>query len=435
MDEKNTMNRDTLNREMKKQQLRRQIVPPPAAALPEPESSEEELREAHKNAVRRRMVIAIVILVIVAAGAAGFFYWSRYHEYTEYAVSWEADILAGDGEARTESSFTGYVDFGSNIIKYTKDGASYIDSRGKTIWVQTYEMKSPIAAVNGDYAVIADQQGNSIYICNEEGCQGVATTLLPIVKVTVSAQGVAGAILEDANSNYITWFRRDGQQLDITIKSRLSGDGYPLDFSFSPDGNKVICSYVYLNNGMMDSRVVFYDFSEIGKNTSPKRLVGGFDDIFSGTIVPRVRFLTDIYSFACSDQGLTFFSSENLASPEVLAQTVAEGEICSLFYSSEHVGIIVANSEGENPYHMEIYSPAGKLLLRRDFDFQYKEVSFGGDQIFLWNEDTLQIYNLAGTLKFSGTFDSTISKVTRGRFPNTYIITDPQRMREITLQR
>ena len=211
MDEKNTMNRDTLNREMKKQQLRRQIVPPPAAALPEPESSEEELREAHKKAVRRRMVIAIVILVIVAAGAAGFFYWSRYHEYTEYAVSWEADILAGDGEARTESSFTGYVDFGSNIIKYTKDGASYIDSRGKTIWVQTYEMKSPIAAVNGDYAVIADQQGNSIYICNEEGCQGVATTLLPIVKVTVSAQGVAGAILEDANSNYITWFRRDGQ--------------------------------------------------------------------------------------------------------------------------------------------------------------------------------------------------------------------------------
>ena len=197
----------------------------------------------------------------------------------------------------------------------------------------------------------------------------------------------------------------------------------------------MICSYVYLNNGMMDSRVVFYDFSEIGKNTSPKRLVGGFDDIFSGTIVPRVRFLTDIYSFACSDQGLTFFSSENLASPEVLAQTVAEGEICSLFYSSEHVGIIVANSEGENPYHMEIYSPAGKLLLRRDFDFQYKEVSFGGDQIFLWNEDTLQIYNLAGTLKFSGTFDSTISKVTRGRFPNTYIITDPQRMREITLQR
>ena len=106
-----------------------------------------------------------------------------------------------------------------------------------------------------------------------------------------------------------------------------------------------------------------------------------------------------------------------------------------MFYSSEHVGIIVANSEGENPYHMEIYSPAGKLLLRRDFDFQYKEVSFGGDQIFLWNEDTLQIYNLAGTLKFSGTFDSTISKVTRGRFPNTYIITDPQRMREITLQR
>ena len=376
MDEKNTTNRDTMNREMKKQQLRRQIVPSPGAQAaglaPEPEMTEEELREAHRKAVRRRFLIAAVILVIAALAGAGFYYWWQYHEYTEYAVSWETDLIAADGEARTESSFTGYVDFGSNMIKYTKDGASYIDSRGKTIWVQTYEMKSPIAEVNGSYAVIADQQGNSIYICNEEGCQGVATTLLPIVKVSVSAQGVAGAILEDANSNYITWFRRDGQQLDITIKSRLSGDGYPLDFSFSPDGNKVICSYVYMNNGMMDSRVVFYDFSEIGKNASPKRLVGGFDDIFTGTIVPRVRFLTDIYSFACSDQGLTFFSSKNLASPEMLSQVTAEGEICSLFYSAEYVGLIVANSEGENPYRMEIYSPAGKLFIRKDFNLTYK---------------------------------------------------------------
>ncbi len=432
MDKRNMMDRDDLNREMKKQQLRRQIVPAPVM---QEELTEEELREAKKKAARRKLMAVIVLLLIIALAGLCVFYWYKYYEYTEYEVSWETELVSSDSEIRTESSFTGYIAFGSNLIKYTKDGASYIDSHGKTIWVQTYEMKSPIAEVNGDYAVIADQQGNSIYICNEEGCQGVATTLLPIVKVTVSAQGVAGAILEDTTSSYITWFRRDGEQLDITIKSRLSGDGYPLDFSFSPDGNKVICSYVYMNNGMMDSRVVFYDFSEIGKNTSPKRLVGGFDDIFSGTLVPRVRFLTDIYSFACSDQGLTFFSSKNLASPEVLTQTTADGEICSLFYSSDYVGIIVTNSEGENPYHMEIYSASGKLLLRKDFNFQYEEASFGGDQIFLWNDETLQIYNLSGTLKFSATFDSTISKVTRGRFPNTYIITDPQKMREITLQR
>ena len=49
------------------------------------------------------------------------------------------------------------------------------------------------AVVNGDYAAIADRQGNSIYICDKNGRQGIATTLLPITKVAVSAHGVVAA--------------------------------------------------------------------------------------------------------------------------------------------------------------------------------------------------------------------------------------------------
>uniref|UniRef100_UPI0026227D86 DUF5711 family protein n=1 Tax=Helicobacter sp. UBA3407 TaxID=1946588 RepID=UPI0026227D86 len=83
-------------------------------------------------------------------------------------------------------NFTAYETFGTNLLRYSKDGASYIDAAGKDVWVQSYEMRSPIVAVNGDYAAIADQQGNNIYICDLNGCQGVATTVLPIIKVTLS---------------------------------------------------------------------------------------------------------------------------------------------------------------------------------------------------------------------------------------------------------
>ena len=48
------------------------------------------------------------------------------------------------------------------MIRYTKDGASYIDGAGKTVWTQSFEMKTPVINVNGDYAVIADQQGNQL---------------------------------------------------------------------------------------------------------------------------------------------------------------------------------------------------------------------------------------------------------------------------------
>lgn len=425
-----------LNREMKKQQLRRQIVPNPEDVhIKNPPLPEEETKGGPLSFMARHKRLFLFLLVCLAAAAGSLFYWQRYHQYTEYTLSWEEDLLSGENDITAESSFTAYVDFGANIVKYTKDGATYIDSRGKKVWTQPYEMKSPIASVNGDYIAIADQQGNSIIICDRTGCQGTATTLLPIIKASVSAKGVVVAIVEDAKSNYLYWFRKDGAPLDISVKARLSGDGYPLDVSVSPSGDQVLCSYVYMNNGMLDSKVIFYDFSEIGKNVSAKRIVGGFEEPFAGTLVPRVRFLTDTYSFACSDKGLTFFSSKNLASPELIVQKEIAGEINTLFYSSDYVGVIALNAEGENSYRMEVFRQDGSQVLNKNFNFSYRHASISGDQIFLWNENSFQVYNMAGTKRYDGSFEDTIEHIAAGRFSNSYILTCPQQMREITLQR
>ena len=60
---------------------------------------------------------------------------------------------------RVEGSFCGYRDFGDGVLKYTKDGATYLDAKGKVVWVQSYEMRSPVVSVNGDFVAIGDQQG------------------------------------------------------------------------------------------------------------------------------------------------------------------------------------------------------------------------------------------------------------------------------------
>ncbi len=431
---------NSIKRELKKQQLRKQMVSNSGPIRFQPSDYEEEEREegsqeTEKKRLGRRVLTGGIILLAVFLAVGGIMYRDAYHQYTEYNISWETDFLTGEeGQLQTESSFTAYKDFGENVIKYTKDGAAYIDAKGKTVWIQAYEMRSPIVAVNGDYAAIADQQGNNIYIFDKSGCQGIATALLPILKVSVSAKGLAAAILEDAKSNYIAMFQKNGETLDIVIKSRLSGDGYPLDFCLSPEGNQVICSYMYINQGRMDCRVVFYNFSEIGKNTSENRLVAGFDEDFKGSMAPRVHFLDEIYSFACSDKGLSFFSSRNLASPQLLLQIPMENQIRSLFYSDRYIGVILDNEEGEAPYRMEIYQPTGDLVLKKEFNFRYQHVSIDGEQILLWNENSFQAYNLAGTQKFYGVFEETISKVKAGRFSNSYLIISPNKMMEITLQ-
>ena len=140
-----------LNREMKKQQLRRQIVPNPADVhiknVPPPE---EERKGGVFSFLFRHKIVFLFFILLILAAAGSLFYWQRYHQYTEYAVSWEEELLGGENDIAAESSFAAYIQFGANVVKYTKDGATYIDSRGKKVWTQPYEMKSPMAAVNGD---------------------------------------------------------------------------------------------------------------------------------------------------------------------------------------------------------------------------------------------------------------------------------------------
>ena len=231
----------SMDRENKKRQLRQNIVQMPDNGSEEPMDGGRLAKYRRK----KRIIAVAAVCFIAALGFTGYRYMNEY-EYTGYSVQWErsmrytensgadkktqvaetsaaADSAGTDGAGETasaessgasgagsgtpdetasaetsapaeasktvgDSSFVKFAMFGDNVIKYTKDGASYIDASGKTIWTQSYEMKTPIININGDYAVIADQQGNEMYICSKEGCTGTAKTQLPITKAAVSAR-------------------------------------------------------------------------------------------------------------------------------------------------------------------------------------------------------------------------------------------------------
>ena len=187
-----------MSRESKKRQLRRQIVPsgprPGGPAAGEEEDSREVVQKAHRRAVRRRLRTAIILLILAALGAVLIYQFSQYHQYEDFQVVWEKNLTSqdGGGEAvpQADSGFCGYEPLGGGILRYTRDGMSYLDRRGDVIWNQSYEMKSPIVSVNGEYAAVADQQGTAFFICSPEGCQGQAAALLPILRTAVSGQGV-----------------------------------------------------------------------------------------------------------------------------------------------------------------------------------------------------------------------------------------------------
>ena len=193
----------SMDRENKKRQLRQNIVQRPDNGSDEPMDDDRLVNYRKK----KRIIAVAAICFIAALGFTGYRYMNEY-EYTGYSVQWErsmrytetsgtdkktqaaetsaADDSAGtDGAGETastessgssgagsknpdetasaetfapaetskkvsDSSFVKFAMFGDNMIKYTKDGASYIDASGKTIWTQSYEMKTPIININGD---------------------------------------------------------------------------------------------------------------------------------------------------------------------------------------------------------------------------------------------------------------------------------------------
>jgi len=421
----------SMSRELKKNQLRSRVITPgtpagPNRRMPE-EDSEEVVKRAHRRTQKRRLILLILILILLAGIVGGIYWYDRCYQYENMTIGWERQLEREDG------NFTGYMRFGDNLLKYTKDGAAYVNADGKDVWIQGYEMKSPIAAVNGDYAAIADQQGNTIYICDVNGLQGIATTVLPIVKVTVSAHGVVAAILEDQTVSYIYFFRKDGTELKLYMKCVLGGEiGYPLDISLSPEGTMLTGSYAYIEEGMMHNRVAFYNFSEVGKN-APNRFVGGFHEMYKNSMVPKVQYLDDVYSVAFADDSISFFTSKDVMSPALVTQIPVEEEIRSVFYNDRYAGVIVKSTSGEYESRLDLYKANGEKVFSIDFSFDYSHVDIDGDTIFMYNEDSCRIYNRYGNLKYEGTFDFTVSKITKGRLPGQIIVTGPQAMKEIKL--
>ena len=399
-----------IERENRKQELRSRVVDTKDLLQQEAEEKGKRRRS------RRRFLVFLVVVLVLGALVAGAIYMMK-RPYTSCSQNWRNSFAGENGIS--ESDYEDYEIFGDGFLKVTRDGATYIDSSGKTIWNQSYEMNSPYVSISGDYCAIADQGKTAIYIMNKTGTTGQAETNLPITKISVAGTGVTYALLEDSKASYITVFSKEGAALDISIKSVLDGDGYPVDIAVSPDGTELIASFASIENGTIQNKVIFYNLSEIGQNAGSNRVVGGFTDDFSGHLAGRVHFSDDTHAQAFYDGGIAFFSTKVLTSPELSQKVEIEQTIQAITYADDYIGVITDNSDSEtsaDPYTLTVYRLNGQTVFSTPFQLNYTNFDIDQDRVLVYNNTTLQLYDMSGTLKYSGNIDTSISRarVARG---------------------
>lgn len=368
-------------------------------------------REAKKRRLRNNVIIStesgkdskglslivFIVLLICAAGIAFGAYWMLNRNLSEsYKTSWVKSL---NEDERPVETFKGYKSFAGGLIRYTKDGAEYIDRKGNIVWERSYQMTSPIVDVSGRYAVIGDQGSTRLYIFDSRSMTGSSETLLPISVLRISDTGVVYAVLNDSAAEYITAFKPDGSAIDLSVKSIFKGDGYPFAIDVSPDGTELITSYISIESGVLVNNVVFRNFGAIGQNEDARRIVGGFRDEFAGHMAGSVNFSTNEFSQAFYDGGVVFFSTEVLNSPEVIDNVAFEERMEAVAASRETVAVLLSPDRGESGQKLVIFSSKGERKADIELDYTCDELCMTGDFAALRSGNTLHVYGGNGVLR------------------------------------
>ncbi len=386
------------------------------------ELEKRELRSYEIRKRKRKQLVTIlsVVIIIAAVGFITFIVNLILHKnYTSFQVLHSTE--------RNDSDSAQYERYGTDVIRYSRDGAMAMDGAGNLLWNGTFEMKDPIVDVCDKYAAVSDRGYKTVQVFNGNGGMTTINVLNPIIKTEIANQGVVAVLMDGDGVNYIEIYSEDGESL-VDTRTVNKKDGFPVDFSLSNDGRKVVTSYISINDGNMQSKITFYNFGEVGKNYV-NRVVGGFD--YGQTIIPNIEFINNNTVCAFGDDRFSIYSMEQ--TPKAVYEETFKVEIKSVFHSEKYVGFVLDNVEGDDKYRIRLYDLKGKTILNKTMNYDYDNIFLSGEEIILYSNLEWIILRSDGKEKFHYTFEKEISYIMPVNNMDRYIIIDNLNMEEVKL--
>ena len=375
------------------------------------EQQNKEKRKLKMNRMQWTIVAGVLILAVVLVYALV--------KNNKVASSYEVVTSMSRGD----DTSVYYCMMRKGMVKYSKDGVAMTNKSGSVLWNQTYEMASPTMTSAGDYVAVGDIGANTIYIFNEYGQLGRVSTDVPIQEIQISEQGVVAAVLSDTSSNYINLYDKQGNSLG-SIKASLENTGYPLAIALSPDASKLAVSYLIVKSGSMQSRIVSYDFSDVeGDHLLDTQELEG--------LYPKAAFLDSREVVLFGEKGFVLYQAD---SKKIETQENFESEINSVFCTNQKLGFIFKNEDDNGKYRMEIYNKAGKKSSTYYFDLDYSGMMADDDEVILYNDEEMLIYQMGGRVRFRGTFNTAVTGVMPSWEDGLYWLIDDQSLREIRIR-
>ncbi len=361
---------------------------------------------------------AVICLFTTAAVVFAAFLFIQLQTYTSVTIS--------DAYNDKSAASGSYEQFEGGVLKYSRDGISYLNQKGEEQWNQPYQIKNPFVEVNGTSAVVADKGGNDIFVFQKQGVKGEIHTTMPIQKLAVSEQGIVSVILKNEDAPRIICYDTAGNVL-VEHKTSLTGTGYPLDVSISPDGEVMQAIYLYTQNGKITSKVAYYNFGKEGEGKTDHQVA--YKE-YENTVMAQGYFLSQDVSAVVGDNLVTFYKGKDI--PKETAAVEIDKEIKAVFHNNRYVGMILKN-KGKGGYELRLYNASGKKVMSRDFTGDYSNVKMCGSQVIMYDGKQCMIFMRSGVKKFQGEMENQIFEIFPITGVNKYIVMNANGMEHIRL--
>lgn len=349
-------------------------------------------KNSHRRRISGRGKKVITVVAVIAAVCLVFLYVEKrsYHSYKVLNTSEQEDVVS-----------TQYVEMDGDILRYSPDGVSVVDSSMNTVWNETYTMQNPIADVNGSRAVIADSEGTSLYICDKKGVTGTVTTSYSIIKVRIAANGMVAAILDNDENTWINFYNSDGSLVAENL-TKIDDPGYPMDVAVSDNGVMMV-TFQYVDGSKTTSYVAFYNYGDVGQNEDD-RIVSGYT--YENVVIPQVECISESQYIALRDDGFSTYQGNQI--PKEVKTINVKQEIVSTFFDDQRIGLVFKNNSKDSEYTMEVYSMNGQLKFRKNFNVAYSTIKMSDGNIIMYNSSQICVMNSRGVQKYMGSVDGTI---------------------------
>ena len=356
--------------------------------------------KSKKINIKKIAIISFVFLIIITV-----LFSIRFIRFNVVEMLWKTSVTRGSDSVNNKS--VRYSSFKNGLMRISNDGITYIDDIGTVRFTMSYNMKDPVYESNNNYFAIADRNGYEFYVLDEKGVLGNNYLTNPIQKISLSNDGIIYILQSDEESSYVNVFRNNGEEIDISIKANLTNDGMPIDISTSDDGTELLLAYFCLSNNDIYSKATYYNFSDAGKASNSKRIVGEFTNEFKDSLLARAHFFDDKNSCLIYDLGVYFVSTINESKPTIVGHQEFDYKIKSIFYNSEYVVFIFENNR------MLIFNKNGILTADKNMDFDYEKFYVSDNYIVFLYGSRVMIYDTRGRMVFDKEMDMEVQYVAK----------------------